>query len=141
MFSTATFSMTSFPAWSRLRVVPSTLVHGQYHSFALCMLGHGFRIGGGIPRRNEHIWPTEKAKTSTVRQVFREWRACAEAAHALQETSEDPNRHEHCCRMNAENDHWAPDHRFSAYREGTPRRLKCRNGCHSQRLRNSVRKE
>src|SRR5260370_28692244 len=50
ILSTVTFSMAK-------------LEHGQYRSFILCMLDHCFRVGAGISRRNEHIWPTRKAKS------------------------------------------------------------------------------
>jgi len=63
MFSTATFNINSFLAWFRTSIIPPTLEHGQYHSFALYTLGHGFRVRAGIPRRNEHIWPMEKEKS------------------------------------------------------------------------------
>src|SRR6202158_1377942 len=50
ILSTVTFSMAK-------------LEHGQYRSFILCMLDHCFRVGAGISRRNEHIWPTATAKS------------------------------------------------------------------------------
>src|ERR1700736_3528508 len=56
------------PAWVLSSTVLSTLEHGPYHSFILCKLSYCFLGGTGIPRGNEHNWPTATAK-SPLQQV------------------------------------------------------------------------